>query len=873
MASFQAMLLIAFLSFAHSTETTCKPEGLVNCTCQGLMASRVFVDCSRGHLRMQDVCRICSSIENVTEIDLSFNSLSDIPETCFLHCRSVKTLSLVSNRIRTLKKNTFTYMKQLQQLNLDRNILINKGNISTPEAFDSLVNLQSLSLKGNADAQKETGACKYLANVSNKTFTGLRNLSLDGLPYGSFGQNFKNYKNLTYIDFSGIDGTCKILGLTAESFRNVIYVTHLNLSKCQISTIDAGTFEPLSRLRNLNLSHNMELGFVTLRNVSYGLQNTSIEVLDYSKVYKTFGTTNQLKRCDIWYLNNTNLKEIRLNSNRMSSIEVNGMHLVPASLEVFWAENNRFDYGPYVFQSGCVKNLNRLEASKKLFGPDLSKYNDEINVKEKNNVHYGTDACKVPKTSKRENCPFLVGQKLIPEQISISVSLKSITMSRSNLYFKLPDGSFVLKFNNSIEYLDFSSNIFYQWRGNFFQFDKLKYLNLSNNFCSYVTPDFFKNAPYIKTLDISKNTLGLILAGDTKGHIFKPLTKLEKLNLARNDIEKLPKKVFRYLKNLKTLNISFNRIQKLEFDFDYMKKLSYLDVQQNKIYSLPVPLLEQMDSYCKNEAVNISIDMSKNLIHLSCKHLPFVNWMSDHKEYFKNIQSYQFRKKDGTIISFSEFRPALENLQKTCRSYMPIYIVAAISMTAFVAILLCGFAYRFRWRLRYLYYIAKARYTGYLPLRVSDSETFQYDAFVSYANEDQDFVKNEMIRKLEDEYGLSLCIHERDFTPGRYIAENIIQAVKTSRRTIILLSKNFLKSKWCRHEFNMARMEGIYSRSGENVLFIIMYEEVDMTEVSPEMVECLETESFLKYQNDESETPYFWQTLKHSLLERSQLGQ
>ena len=555
----------------------------------------------------------------------------------------------------------------------------------------------------------------------------------------------------------------------------------------------------------------------------------------------------------------------------MASIEVNGMHLIPASLEVLWAEDNPLIYGPYVFQSGCVNNLKRLEISKTLFGPDLSKYNDEINVKEKDNVHYGTDACKVPKTSKRENCLFLVGQKLKPEEISISVSLKRITISGSNLHFKFPDGSFVLKFNNSIEYIDISSNIFYQWRGKFFQFDKLKHLDLSNNFCSNVTANFFKNAPYIKTLNVSRNNLVLILAGDTKGHIFEPLTKLEKLDLARNDIEKLPKKVFRYLKKLKTLNISFNRIQKIEFAFDHMKNLSYLDVQQNKIYSLPVPLLEQMYSYSKKESVNISIDMSKNLIHLSCKYLPFVNWMSDHTKYFKNIQSYQFREEDDTIITFSEFRPALKKLQNNCRFYTPIYIVAAISMTTFVAILLVGFAYRFRWRLRYLYYIAKARHTGYLPLRDSESETFQYDAFVSYANEDQDFVKNEMIRKLEDGYSLSICIHERDFTPGRYIAENIIQAVKKSRRTIILLSKNFLKSKWCRHEFNMARMEGIYSRGGENILFIIMYEEVDMTEVSPEMLECLETESFLKYQNDESETPYFWRTLNQALVGRSQL--
>ena len=80
-----------------------------------------------------------------------------------------------------------------------------------------------------------------------------------------------------------------------------------------------------------------------------------------------------------------------------------------------------------------------------------------------------------------------------------------------------------------------------------------------------------------------------------------------------------------------------------------------------------------------------------------------------------------------------------------------------------------------------------------------------------------------MVRKLEDEHGLRLCFHERDFIPGRPIAENIIQAIMNSRRTLILLSKNFLKSKWCRYEFNMARIEGIYSREGENVLFVVMF--------------------------------------------------
>ena len=113
---------------------------------------------------------------------------------------------------------------------------------------------------------------------------------------------------------------------------------------------------------------------MTLKDVSYGLQNTSIEVLDYSKVNETFGTSKELKGCDLWYLNNTNVKELHMNSNRMASIEVNGLHLMQRSLEVFRAESNYWEYGPYLFQTGCVNNLKIIEASKKLFVPLMRNY-------------------------------------------------------------------------------------------------------------------------------------------------------------------------------------------------------------------------------------------------------------------------------------------------------------------------------------------------------------------------------------------------------------------------------------------------------------------------------------------------------------------
>ncbi len=42
---------------------------------------------------------------------------------------------------------------------------------------------------------------------------------------------------------------------------------------------------------------------------------------------------------------------------------------------------------------------------------------------------------------------------------------------------------------------------------------------------------------------------------------------------------------------------------------------------------------------------------------------------------------------------------------------------------------------------------------------------------------------------LEEELGFKLCIHERDFMPGTSIIGNIEDAVKHSRRTIVIVSK------------------------------------------------------------------------------------
>ncbi|CAH0564879.1 unnamed protein product [Brassicogethes aeneus] len=41
-----------------------------------------------------------------------------------------------------------------------------------------------------------------------------------------------------------------------------------------------------------------------------------------------------------------------------------------------------------------------------------------------------------------------------------------------------------------------------------------------------------------------------------------------------------------------------------------------------------------------------------------------------------------------------------------------------------------------------------------------------------------------------------VCVHYRDWIPGVLITEQVITSVRDSRRTLVIVSKNFLESCW-----------------------------------------------------------------------------
>ena len=75
-----------------------------------------------------------------------------------------------------------------------------------------------------------------------------------------------------------------------------------------------------------------------------------------------------------------------------------------------------------------------------------------------------------------------------------------------------------------------------------------------------------------------------------------------------------------------------------------------------------------------------------------------------------------------------------------------------------------------------------------------------YHVFFSHSNEDREWVLQVVLRLESPEYGLNCCFADRDFDLGVPVFQNITKCIHASRRTVIVMSPEFVESPWCSYE-------------------------------------------------------------------------
>ncbi|XP_052776277.1 uncharacterized protein LOC128214068 isoform X2 [Mya arenaria] len=201
-----------------------------------------------------------------------------------------------------------------------------------------------------------------------------------------------------------------------------------------------------------------------------------------------------------------------------------------------------------------------------------------------------------------------------------------------------------------------------------------------------------------------------------------------------------------------------------------------------------------------------------------------------------------------------------------------VYWVAGVCGFLLVAlvILLVIMPY-FLWRKRVILVMKLVHYfQGY-----EDDDDSKWDAFISYKSNtpDEDFVVHTLFPKLARELGFSVNVHFKDFTPGEDITNNIIHAVENSRRTILIVSPNYLASNFAKFEWQTAQQRMLERR---HRIIPILLEDVSSYRESmdPNLRQILDSVTYIEWPHDENttqkKTDKFWKRIELSMPKKKQ---
>ncbi|KAK3749696.1 hypothetical protein QZH41_014964, partial [Actinostola sp. cb2023] len=80
---------------------------------------------------------------------------------------------------------------------------------------------------------------------------------------------------------------------------------------------------------------------------------------------------------------------------------------------------------------------------------------------------------------------------------------------------------------------------------------------------------------------------------------------------------------------------------------------------------------------------------------------------------------------------------------------------------------------------------------------------FRYGAFITYSSYDYGWVEANLLPLLKQN-DIEVCIHFRNFDIGMLLEENMVNSVYSSRVVIVVMSRSYMKSKYCRSELDYA---------------------------------------------------------------------
>lgn len=741
-------------------------------------------------------------------------SLSSIPSGL---TAAVKSLDLSNNRIAYVGSSDLRKCVNLRALRLGANSI----HTVEEDSFSSLGSLEHLDLSYN-----------HLSNLSSswfKSLSALKFLNLLGNPYKTLGETplFSHLPNLRILKIGNNDTFAEI---QAKDFQGLTFLQELEIGASHLQRYAPKSLRSIQNISHLILHMRQpallpkifvdllsSLEYLELRNTDFSTFHFSdVSINEPSTVMKKF----TFRKAEITDASFTEIVKL--------------LNYVSGALEVEFDDctlNGRGDFSTSALDT--IKSLGNVETLtvRRLHIPQFFLFYDLRSI------------------------------------YSLTGAVKRITIENSKVFLVPCSLSQHLK---SLEYLDLSENLMSE-----------EYLK--NSACEHAWP-------FLHTLILRQNHLKSL---EKTGEVLVTLKNLTNLDISKNNFDSMPE-TCQWPEKMKYLNLSSTRIHSLTHCLP--QTLEVLDISNNNLNSFSLSLPQLKELYISRNKLKMLPDASF-LPMLSVLRISRNTINTFSKEQLDSFQKLKTLEAGGNnficscdFLSFTQGQQALaqvlsdwpenylcdspshvrgQRVQDTRLSLTECHRVAVVSVVCcalFLLLLLTGaLCHHFHglWYMKMMWAWLQAKRKP----RKAPRRDVCYDAFVSYSEQDSYWVENLMVQELEHfQPPFKLCLHKRDFIPGKWIIDNIIDSIEKSQKTIFVLSENFVKSEWCKYELDFSHFR-LFDENDDTAILILLepIEKKAIPQRFCKLRKIMNTRTYLEWPADETQREGFWLNLRAAI--------
>ena len=729
--------------------------------------------------------------EDIKVLDMSSNMLTIIDNNSLIKYEYLEEFHCRNNQLHDLSNESFKRLHKLSLLDMSHNML-NLSKVYSSELFHPIQNLSKLDIRSNM-AQPTNYHKEF--NYPDHAFgalTELTFLGIDMMPVPIYGSGFSLMTKLQELHFQ----SCYLVSLTNKTFQRFSSsVEVLSLRNCPIKLVktEDDALIPFPHLRVVDF-------YRTFMHLTRAL------LLLHPYRYKNMTTINL-----------GHVSDLSIDSDELPYALTITPDLV-RNLKTICIENlDLSENGIVDYTRGSLFSFDQPECLKKV----SFKGNRFFLFNWKNQKDVNSFFIKALRL-KTLDYSYNVVNFVIPTN-ALTSTLKETNAAGS--YITLPQ---------SLEQLDISYTVVNPYAAPLFvvpEINNLTYLDISYLHSS-LTITFLKlrletiisagtryEFGFRQLTRFHNNNLKtVILKGaslndgiDNLGNrLFKDLRSVELLDISENNIWYFPDELLNALSNLSSLYISKNLLVSIPVQLNGHTNIKILDFKNNLLTSVSSTIINWADKM--QQLHGMTFKLEGNAFECNCDNIDFIRWIHTTKVDLDS-RSYNCKLTNGTVIDTLIAYNNLHDLFVDCKHTVWLTLASALLSTSFTISLLLV-VYSKRWRIIFSVY-------GIIRRKVEHKvrKSYQYDVYMSYEGEVVIWIKDVLVPKLETEWGLTLCIKDRDFLIGPSLADAEAESIQNSRSIIFLITPEFKSSRNCLFELDRAKYEKV-TKNLERIIVI-----------------------------------------------------